>query len=133
MNNQSCCQKKIPFWLGFILGGLFGAATIFLLGTKEGKKLAKKLLEKTEVFEEELEEKISKLEDSGQDFLKEAQAVKDRIVNDIDKEKKQISTVLASKMNQTLGKIEDIQKKGVELTKEVRHRYFKKNGKTLTS
>lgn len=92
------------FWFGFFIGGLVGGFIIFLLGTREGKKLLTKLEEKGELFEEDLERKATDTQAS--------------VIN---------------KMDQTLSKIEDIQKQGAALTSEIRHKYFKKNGKTLAS
>lgn len=121
------------FWLGFFLGGLIGAFIIFLLGTKQGKKILEEIVEKAETYEEELEEKISELQKKGEDLLEEAQEVKERVVKEAETGKKAISDSLASKIDLTLSKIEDIQKKGVALTEEVHHHYFKKNGKKLTA
>lgn len=121
------------FWLGFFLGGLIGAFIIFLLGTKQGRKILEEIVEKAELYEEELEEKISQLQKKGEDLLQEAEEVKEKVVRDVETGKKTISDSLVSKIDQTLTKIEDIQKKGVALTEEVHHHYFKKNGKKLTS
>lgn len=127
--NNSCGN----FWLGFFLGGIIGAFLIFVFGTKEGKKMLEKILERAEDYEEELEEKVAKLQKHGEDLLEEARSVKDKVIKEIEEDKKDISTALITKMDQTLSKIEDIQKKGVELTKEVHHHYFKKNGKPIVS
>lgn len=131
MNNNG--QKNDSFWFGFFLGGLVGAFTIFVLGTKEGKKLVEKLLEKSEFYEEELEEKITKLERRGEELLQEAQEVKGQVTQSVESGKRSISDALVTKMDKALTKIEDIQKKGVALTEEVHHRHFKKNGKPLIS
>ena len=125
--------KNNHFWLGFVLGGLFGAFIIFILGTKEGKKLADQLTEKTELYEEDIEEKVAKLQKKGEELLQQAEAVKDRIVKEVETHQQKASDNLIAKMDKTLANIENIQKKGVELTQEVHHRYFKKNGKPLTS
>lgn len=121
------------FWVGFFLGGLIGAFFIFVLGTKEGKKLAKKIEEKAEVFEDELDKKVETLQKHGQDLLKEAQEMKDKVVKEIEVKKHSTSDVLVSKMDQALSSIEDIQKKGVEVTRDLHHHYFRKNGKKLVS
>lgn len=129
-NNNS---KNGNFWLGFFLGGLLGAFIIFVLGTKEGKKLLQKLIDRAEIYEEELEEKIVKLQERGEDLLAEAEEVKDKVVKEVAGGKRNISEKLISKIDQTLTKIEDIQRKGVAITSEVHHNYFKKDGKPLTS
>jgi gas vesicle protein len=132
---SECCSKENSgnFWLGFFLGGVVGAFILFVLGTKEGKKIAEKLIEQAETYEEELEEKVAKLQKHGENLLEEAKAVKEKVTKEVTGGKKSISNKLVSKMDETLTKIEDIQKKGVELTREVHRNYFKKNGKPLVS
>lgn len=121
------------FWFGFFLGGLIGGIIIFLMGTKEGKKLIERLIEKTETYEEELEEKVAKLQKRGEDLLTDVQAVKEKIYRRVDEGKEKVSDILVSKLDDVLTKIEDVQKKGVEITQDMHRNYFKKNGKTLTS
>ncbi|MBM3282752.1 hypothetical protein FJY90_00725 [Candidatus Gottesmanbacteria bacterium] len=131
MNNES--KGSLNFWFGFFLGGIVGAFVIFILGTKEGKKLVEKLVEKTELYEEELEQKVAKLQQHGENLLHEAQEVKNQVTQEVEKGRKTVSEALVSKMDKALTKIEDIQKKGVALTQEVHHHYFKRNGKPLVS
>ena len=121
------------FWIGFFLGGLIGGFIIFILGTKDGKKLAERIVEKAELYEEELEEKVAKLQKKGEDLLKEAQTVKDQVVEKLENERETVSAELVTKLDQTLTHIEGVQKKGVALTEEIHHRYFRKNGKPLVS
>lgn len=128
MNNEN---KSSNFWLGFLLGGIFGAFLIFLLGTREGKRLAKKIIEKGELFDEDLEEKVEKLQANGKKFLKQAEDVKEKVSNETNKDKKKIGSRLINKMDKALTKIESIQKKGVEVTSKIHKRHFKKNGKPL--
>lgn len=128
MNNEN---KGGNFWIGFFLGGLFGAFLIFLWGTKEGKKVAKKLLDQGELFEEEIEEKINKLQENGEALLSQAQVIKERVIKEVIEGKKAVSEQLVEKVDRALSQIEDLQKKGVEVTKDVHHRYFIKNGKKL--
>jgi len=126
-------HKPNFFWFGFFIGGLVGAFVIFLLGTKEGKKLAEKLQEKGELFEEDIEEKVLKLQKKGEDLVNEANKVKKRMIRSIEEKKEEASDTLVSKMDEAFTKITDLQKKGVEITEEVHQKYFKKNGKTLAS
>ena len=126
-------EKQGNFWFGFFLGGLFGAIAIFIMGTKEGKKLMERLTEDAEEYEEDLEQKVAKLQIKGEDFLNEANSVKEKITKEVKTGKKSITNAVADKMDQALTKIENIQKKGVELTRDVHHNYFKKNGKSLTN
>jgi len=129
MNNE----KKGNFWPGFFLGGLLGALLIFLLGTREGKKVAKKIMDQGELFEEEIEEKISKLQEKGEVLLSEAQGMKDRVIKEVEEGKKNVSQDLVVKMDKALTHLEDLQKKGVTLTFDLHHKYFRKNGKKLGS
>ncbi len=131
MDNKSGSHGN--FWLGFFLGGLIGGFIIFLMGTKKGNKLLEKIIDQTELYEEKLEEKLEDLHEKGENLFAEAENVKEKISQEVTSGKKTISSSLMTKMDETLGKIEDIQKKGIELTEEVKHNYFRKNGKRLTS
>lgn len=130
MNNE---HKGGKFWIGFFLGGIFGAVLIFLWGTKEGKKVAKKIIDQGEIFEEEIEEKIGKLQEKGEALLSEAQGVKDRVMREVEEGKKNVSEQLVVKMDKALSQLEDLQQKGVAVTQHVHRRYFKKNGKKLVA
>lgn len=131
MNEHQC--KGGNFWLGFFLGGLVGAFVLFLMGTKEGKKLLARFIEEAESYEEDLEEKVSNLQKKGEALLQEAQEVKNHVIENVEEGKKNISEMLISRLDQALTKIEDVQKQGATITEELHHRYFKKNGKTLAS
>ncbi|OGG08079.1 hypothetical protein A3D05_00290 [Candidatus Gottesmanbacteria bacterium RIFCSPHIGHO2_02_FULL_40_24] len=126
-------NKAGNFWLGFFLGGIVGAFVIFVLGTKEGKKLAEKIRENGEILEEDLEEKVAKLQKKGEDIVKQAKKVKEQVVKEIEEKKGATSDALVTKMDEAFTKIEDLQKKGTALTEEVHQRYFKKDGKPLNS
>lgn len=130
MNNE---KGNNSFWVGFFLGGLVGAFIVFLMSTKQGKKLAEQVFDEVELYEEELEEKVAKLQKKGEELLEEAKDVKEKMVAEVVNGKKIVSDALANKMDDALTKIENIQKKGVELTQEVHHNYFKRNGKKLSS
>lgn len=121
------------FWVGFLLGGFIGATIIVLMGTKEGKKVAEKLLEKGELLEEDLEEKIAKLQEKGEELLAEAEEVKEKAMEKIDEKKETLGELMVEKMDQALTNIENLQKKGVEVTQQVHHQYFKKDGRPLSS
>lgn len=126
-------KKGNHFWLGFFAGGLLGGFIIFILGTKEGKKLAEKLQEKGEMFEEDIEQKVAKLQKKGEDLIEEAKDVKKKMASRLEEKKEEASDALISKMDDAFTKITDLQKKGVALTSEVHQKYFKKNGKKLSS
>lgn len=130
MNNE---KGNNYFWVGFFLGGLVGAFIIFLMGTKRGRKLACQLVEEAETYEEELEEKVAKLQKKGEAFLEEAKGIKDKVSSEIESGKRTVTESLAQKMDAALTKLENVQKKGVALTEDVHHHYFKRNGKKLVS
>lgn len=130
MNNE---RGSNNFWVGFFLGGLFGAFLIFLWGTKEGKRIAKGILEKGEVFEDDIEEKILTLQQKGEALVNQAEEVKKHIAEEIEDKKHTVSDELVSRMDEALSKLEEVQKKGVNLTQDVHHHYFKKGGKPLVS
>jgi len=127
------CKKSPIFWGGFFLGGIIGAVVIFLLGTKEGKKVAGEIVDKAEEYEEELEKKVARLEKKGEEIVAEAEKIKEKVMKDVEKGKKVASEQMLDQLDGTLSKIEGLQKKGVALTEEVHRRYFKKNGKALSS
>ncbi len=49
-------HKLSSFWFGFLLGGLLTGSAAFLLGTKQGRKTLKKVLEMSENIEETLKD-----------------------------------------------------------------------------
>lgn len=126
-------NKGNLFWMGFFLGGLFGAFIILLLGTREGKKFASRLLEKGELFEDDLEQKISQIEKKGEELLEHVENVKEKVVQEVEEGKQTVSDSLISRMDETLTKIENIQKKGAKLTEDVHKRFFRRNGKKLSA
>lgn len=126
-------QNNGNFWFGFFIGGVVGAAVIALVGTKEGKKIAAQLLEKGEALEEDLEQKIKILETKGEELLSQAEEVRLKAMEKVEENKEIISEHLLNRMDEALTKIEDVQKQGVNITQDVHHRYFKKDGKVLSS
>lgn len=108
MENEN---KPGNFWPGFFLGGLFGAILLFLWGTKEGKKITKLLAEKGELLEEDIENKLSELEDKGE-----------KIVGDVQKQTvKKIAQKIVGEVKEKLNSPTSPKK------------FFRKAGKSLTS
>ena len=62
-------KNKDFFLLGFFLGGFLGAVVLFFLGTKKGRQLTQVILEKAELFEENIEEKIDNLQPNGRPLV----------------------------------------------------------------
>lgn len=102
------------FWPGFFLGGLLGAALIFLLGTKEGKKIAQDLQEKGEELAADLEGKIEDVQKNAEDL------------------KEDVAGETMEKLDSALAKLEEAQVKAQETTENFRKRYFTKSGKKLS-
>lgn len=125
-------NKDSGFWIGFFVGGFFGALLLVLLGTKEGKRLATRLLEHGEFLEEDLESKIRKLQEKGEELLSQAQNVKEEAIQKVENVKGEVTSDIAQKMDTALTRVEEIQQQGVGITQEV-HRFFKKDGKPLSS
>lgn len=114
------------FWFGFFLGGLLGAFIIYLLGTKEGKKKLEKVIEQAETYGEELEEKVSSVKRKSDNMEEEVISMGGYMKNSV-KDK------FTSRMDQALSKFEDLQKKGIILTKDAHRKFFRKNGKSLNA
>ena len=121
-------ERRGNFWLGFFFGGFLGTILIFLLGTKEGRKVAKKLLEKGEEISGDLEKKLKEIEKEGKKVVKKVEKVKKGVVKKAEKQEKETQ----KKINDVLAKAEDLQEKSLQKTAELR-RYFTRSGKKLTS
>jgi gas vesicle protein len=57
-------QNKSPsnFWFGFSLGMIAAVAATYLIGTKKGRELLKKIVDLSEHFPEKLPELVEELE-----------------------------------------------------------------------
>lgn len=63
LNNSQKQKPEGKFWFGLLVGGILGASGLFLLGTKKGRRLLKKILESTEELEDSLADVISEFEE----------------------------------------------------------------------
>lgn len=63
LNNNQKPRLENNFWSGFLLGGILGAGCLFLLGTKKGRQILKKMIKSAEELEESLAEIIGDLEE----------------------------------------------------------------------
>lgn len=111
------------FIFGFFLGGLIGALVIFFLGTKEGKKLEKKLELKGKDVLDELEEKLEEMEASGKELVKKGEAIKERVMDTLEEKKDEMSEATVEKIGSALEHIEKIQHQGAETTATLRKRF----------
>ncbi len=131
MNDNS--HKGGNFWLGFFLGGLIGAFIIFILGTKDGKKIYGLLEDEEDKFKNKIDDKIQTLKTKGEEYLKETDNLQKKVKQEVITDAKTVSQTIVDKLDDSLGQLQEVQKKGVELTEAVRSRFFKKNGKKLSS
>jgi len=86
----------IRFLLGLFIGGLIGAAIIFFMGTKEGKKTS------------------GLLEEKGKDLL-----------DDLKDKKDELTQVTTEKIDSVLAHIEQLQENSRETTAQLRKKLFK--------
>lgn len=113
------------FWIGFFIGGLLGAVTLFFLGTKEGKKTGKLLESKTKDFLDDLEDKIDEMEVKGKELAKQGEKIKADVLEKIDDKRGELTDVTTQKLDSALAHIEAIQDKSRETTAEIRKKLFK--------
>ncbi len=115
----------IKFWVGFFVGGLLGAITLFFLGTKEGKKTGALLEEKGKDFVDELEQKLEELEKKGKELAKQGEVIKQEVVEQIEDKKEHLSHEATKKLDTALAHIEALQEHGRETTADLRKKLFK--------
>lgn len=111
MSDDHCGEN---FFTGLVLGAIFGAGVFyFLTSTEEGKKVKKRLAEKSEDVLDNLADLIGKIEEKGEEFKKKAQKVQAEL-----EEKAATSS---------LSQIEKLRERGRWAVK-----FFTRNGKPLT-
>lgn len=115
----------LKFLIGFFLGGVIGAITIFLIGTKEGKKTTKILEEKGKDFIEDLQDKIDDIEQQGKALIRKGEALKEQVTEQIEEQKETITKETAVRVDKALAHIEEVQEQGLETTATLRKRLFK--------
>lgn len=135
-------QYNFNFLMGMLLGGVIGGFTTFVLGTKEGSRFAEELIKKAEMYEKELEKKISLMEKNGGTLLREAssiirsEAVKEITALSEKLNDKNITSDKVSLITPLVHQSQRTQEKNrpsstANRISELRKRFFKKNGKHL--
>ena len=125
MNDERHQGTDIKFLAGFFIGGLVGAAIIFFMGTKEGKK-AKILLErKGKDILDDLEGEIEDLEQKGKELAKRGEVVKEQVIEKLEDTSDEFTESATKKLDSALAHIEEIQEHGRETTASIRKRLFK--------
>jgi len=123
--NDSGDRNDMKFFMGLIVGGLVGAGAVFLLGTKEGKKVQKMIREKGEDLVEDVGDQIAEFEKKGKELAKQGEALKEQFVEQIEEKKEDLTVEATKKLDEALANIEDIQEKGLSTTATLRKRLFK--------
>lgn len=123
MSEQKGTDMK--FLIGFFLGGIIGAITIFLIGTKEGKKTTKILEQKGRDFVDELQDKIDDIEQQGKVLVKKGEALKEQVAEQLEERKDTLTKEAAVRVDKALAHIEELQEQGRETTSHIRKRLFK--------
>ena len=130
MNDE---EKEIhhggSFQIGLFFGGLLGAVIIYLLGTKEGKKLSRDWKNTGDDWIEDIERKLHLLEQKGSEFLEEGKGIKEEIAEKFKDSKEQLTQKAAEEADETLGHIEKLQERGRDTTSSIRKRLFKNTRK----
>lgn len=102
------------FWLGFFIGGIIGAILIVVMGTKEGKRVARILKGKIEEYLKDIETQV---EDKKEVITQKAEEVKKEVAQKIEK-------VVPHE------KVVEIQEKGRVIAEQIGQKFFSKQGKT---
>ena len=113
------------FWIGFFIGGLVGAAIIFLLGTKEGKKIEKLIEKKGKLALDDLEEKVDELKEKGEELIKKGEVIKEQVMEQMVDKKEDLTVEATKRLDSALANVEEIQEKGLSTTSNLRKRLFK--------
>ena len=113
------------FLLGFFIGGLIGAVTIFFLGAKEGQKTGKLIKRKGEDIMDDVHEKVEELGERGKELVRQGEAIKERALENLEEKKEAVTETAAEKIDSALAHIEELQEHGRQTTASLRKRLFK--------
>ena len=122
-------NQDASFWFGLFLGGLIGGVLIYLLGTKEGRKLSDELQGKGEGWLAEVEKKLHDLEKHGGSLVEKGEALKEHILDKAEGAKEHLSDDVVTKVDKALEHIEKLQERGRSTTSQIRKRLFKNTPK----
>lgn len=123
--SEEAPRGDLRFFLGVFIGGLIGAAVIFFLGTKEGKRTGRILGDKGKDFLDDIKDRIGDLEKKGESLVKQGQEIKDDVVERMTDKKEEISASTTERLDDALAHIQKMQEHGSETTAELRKRLFK--------
>lgn len=123
MNDNNHHDYK--FMIGFFIGGLLGAALMFLMGTKEGKKVEKLLEKKGKETLDEIEEKVDELKEKGEDLVKKGEAIKEQVMEQIEEKKEDLTEEASKRLESALASVVEVQEKGLTAATTLKKRLFK--------
>lgn len=126
-------SKKGSFWVGLFIGGFLGAIGIFLLATKEGKKVSKNLQKRIDELLEQIDKKITELESEKKQLGKNASMIQTQVKKRIEDKRDEVVKETLGKVDKTLTHLEDLQTKGREMTKNLHQKFFKNIPKNQTN
>lgn len=118
-------RSDAKFIVGLFIGGIIGALIIFFLGTKEGKKAGKVLEEKGKEALDDLHGAVDDLQKKGKELVKQGEVIKERLVENLEHSKDELTEVTTEKLESALSKIEELQEQSMTTTAEIRKRFFK--------
>ena len=118
-------RADAKFLVGLFLGGIVGALIIFFLGTKEGKKAGKLIEEKGKAALDDLHGAVDELQQKGKELVKQGEVIKEKLVENIEQSKDELTQATTEKLETALSKIEELQEQSMTTTAEIRKRFFK--------
>lgn len=113
------------FMIGFFIGGLIGAGLMFLMGTKEGKKIEKLIEKKGKETIDDLEEKVEELKEKGEELIKKGEVIKEQVMEQMEEKKEDLTEEATKRLDSALANVEHIQEKGLSTTATLRKRLFR--------
>jgi gas vesicle protein len=119
------CGRDNKFMVGFFVGGLIGAGIMFLMGTKEGKKVEKMIEKKGQETFGDIEDQIDELKEKGEELIKKSEVIKDQVLEQLEDKKEDMSVEATKRIDTALAGAVEIQEKGLSATANLRKHLFK--------
>lgn len=123
MKTTSKPRHRRGYMSGFFAGAFLGAAAVFFLGTKKGKRLAKTMRKEGGKTFKDLESLLGEIEVKSEKFAQGAKVVTKKLEKQAQSTKKEVTKTAQKKLTH----IKKLQDKG----RAAASRYFEKNGENL--